>query len=229
MFYDAQELLATIDANKLGVLAGGGLAMIFNYIFFWESGRSAMRDKSPAFPLLVCAIWFAHDLSYVLNYNQWFGTYDHWYVKLFWLGLVPTTLFEAFYVWQVWRYGRAEFYPAASQQRWTQYVLGTVLAACLAWWALRQVLDDGLYAWSFAATGVMASSFCLARALRRGDTAGQSSLMWWSYCAMQTTWFTTEYVVFGGMFRNPLFVGMGVLCVACGVIMARMCKVSRQA
>lgn len=223
MFYDAQALLAVIDANKLAVLAGGGIAMIFNYIFFWEAGRSAMRDQSPAFPLIACTIWFAHDLSFVLNYAEWFGTYDHWYLKLFWAGLIPTTLFEAFYTWQFWRYGREEFHPAATQQQWTAYVLGALALACLSWWALKQVLDDPLYTWSFATTGALAAFFCLARAVRRGDTAGQSALMWWAFCAMTTTWFACEYIVFGGMFRHPLFVGIGVVSVVLGAVMARKC------
>lgn len=223
MFYNAQELLAQIDANRNAVLLGGTIAMIFNYIFFFESARSAMRDKSPAFPLIACTIWFAHDLSFVLKYDDWFNLYNHWYLKLFWAGLIPTTAFEVFYTWQAWRFGREEFFAGGTQERWTQYVLGTVLVGCLVWWAMKQVLDDPLYTWSFATTGALAATFCLARALRRGDTAGQSALMWWSFCAMQTSWFTCEYVVFGGMFRHPLFVGMGVLCVICGVIMARLC------
>lgn len=229
MFYDAQALLATIDANKWVVLAGGGIAMIFNYIFFWEAGRSAMRDQSPAFPLIACTIWFAHDLSFVLNYADWFGTYDHWYLKLFWVALVPTTMFEAYYTWQVWRYGREEFYPAAQQERWTQYVIGCIAAGCLGWWAIKQMLDDPLYTWSFATTGALAAFFCLARSVRRGDTAGQSALMWWSYCAMTTTWFACEYIVFGGMFRHPIFVGIGVASVACGAMMARRCKAQASA
>jgi hypothetical protein len=227
MFYNPQALLATIDANWLAVLAGGSIAMVFNYIFFWEAGRSAMRDSSPAFPLIACTIWFAHDLSFVLQYDAWFNLYDHWYLKLFWAALIPTTLFEGFYTWQAWRYGRAEFFPSATQGQWTAYVLGALALACLSWWAIKQLLDDPLYTWSFATTGALAAFFCLARAVRRGDGAGQSVLLWVSFCVMTAAWFTCEYVVFGGMFRHPLFVGIGVTSVICALLMIRICRQAR--
>lgn len=47
MFYDAQALLAIIDANKQAVLAGGGIAMIFNYIFFWKRAVARCATGAP--------------------------------------------------------------------------------------------------------------------------------------------------------------------------------------
>lgn len=224
MFYDPNELLATIDANWMAVLAGGGLAMIFNYIFFWAAARNAIRDRSPAFPLIVCTSWFAHDLSFVLNYNEWFNVYDHWYLKLFWVALIPTTLFEAYYTRQAWRFGREELYPSATQERWTSYVIGCVLVACIFWWGTKMLLDDPLYTWSFAAIGAFGPVYALARAVRRGDMAGQSALMWGAYALMTTIWFVCEYVVFGGAFRHPLFVAIGVASVICSLILVQMCR-----
>lgn len=224
MFYNPQELLATIDANWIAVLAGGGIAMVFNYIFFWAAASNALRDRSPAFPLIVCTSWFAHDLSFVLKFDDWFNLYDHWYLKLFWVALIPTTLFEAYYIRQTWRFGREELYPGATQERWTAYVLGCVVLACVFWWGTKMLLDDPLYAWSFAAIGAFGPAYALARAVRRGDTAGQSALMWGSYAVMTATWFTCEYVVFGGAFRHPVFIAIGVVSVICSLLLVQLCR-----
>jgi len=224
MFYDPQVLLNIIDAKWMFVIAGGGIAMILNYIFFYAAARNAIRDQSPAFPLIVCTTWFAHDLSFVLKFSEWFSVYDHWYLKLFWLALIPTTLFEVYYIRQTWRFGRSELHPNSSQDGWTAYVLGAVVLACVAWWGTKMVLDDPLYAWSFGAIGAFGPFYALARAVRRGDTAGQSVLMWGSYAAMTATWFTCTIVVFGGMFRHPVYIAVGAVSVICSLLLVQMCR-----
>ena len=54
------------------------------------------------------AFWFAHDTSYVVRFNEWFGTYDHWFLKLFRFALVVTYLTEIVYIGQTIRYGGRE-------------------------------------------------------------------------------------------------------------------------
>ena len=83
----------------------------------------------------------------------------------------------------------------------------------------EMVLDDPLYAWSFGAIGAFGPFYALARAVRRGNTAGQSVLMWGSYAAMTATWFTCpcgvrRHVPASRLYRGRR--GIGDLFVAAG-------------
>ncbi|MDT7640962.1 MAG: hypothetical protein QOC83_5250, partial [Pseudonocardiales bacterium] len=82
--YSAQDLLASIDQHKWPVLIVCAFAMIGNYIFFIEAFRVARRDKIVTIPIFCTMFWFAHDLSFVYRFDDWFNKIDHWYVKLFW-------------------------------------------------------------------------------------------------------------------------------------------------
>jgi hypothetical protein len=217
--YDPQLLLQAIDANRLPFLAFSSLALVFNYIFFVGAALAARRDRAFAIPLFLAAFWFAHDVSYIVKYDLWFHVYNHWYLKLFWGGLVATTALEAVFLVQLYNYGREELLPNASRQLWTLYVLGAVAVAMVAWLSLRAVMSDPLFAYSFGASGFLTPFLCLRTLLNRGDARGQSVLAWIGYVGMQTTWFATTYLFWGQGFRSAHYVILGATCVAGGLMM----------
>lgn len=220
--YDTTTLLAAVDSKRTLFMGLSSVSMIFNYIYFYMAVVTARRDKVATFPLVCSTIWFAHDLSYVLSYGQWFVTLDHWYVKSFWYGLIPTTLLEAVYIHDFWRYGRQEMSPRLSRRHFDLFVVGAIVLGLIGWNSLKQFLDDPLYAYTFGATGFIAVAFGLPRMLRRGDAAGQSPITWIAYCMMQICWFTTTMLVFGPAFHQPWYLLLSAGSLVGGAIMAML-------
>jgi hypothetical protein len=223
MTYLPAEILNAVDANKPVFLATGGLALAFNYAYFFSAFLAAKRDRVFTFPLVCSTIWFAHDLSFVLAHDTWFGVYHHWYLQGFWYGLVVKTLFELGFIYQTWIYGKEEILPRGSQQLFNGFILLTMAAGIVAWWSLKQFLDDPIYTYAFGATGLIAPLFVIARMARRGDAKGQSVLVWASYCGMQSCWYIATILLFGPAFRKPTYLAMCVLSVGAGLVAAILC------
>ena len=219
MTYDPLAIFAAIDANMAGYFALGGVALIFNYGYFIGAAVSARRDRTFTFPLACTTFWFAHDLSFVLAYDQWFHVYNHWYVKGFWAGLLPTMCFEAWYIYQTWCYGKDEMLPNASRRTFTAYILLAVAAGIAGWWSLKFFLDDPIYAYMFGFSGFFAPFFVIPLVLRRGHAKGQSVLTWACYVGMQTCWFAGAATFFGPAFRTPQYFAMAAACIAAGIVL----------
>ncbi|QIL73998.1 hypothetical protein G7048_26270 (plasmid) [Diaphorobacter sp. HDW4B] len=223
MTYDPNLIFQSLDQHVVVFIAIGSLAMVFNYLYFYFAAQAARRDKVPTFPLACTTIWFAHDLSFVLMFDQWFNVYDHWYVKLFWVALIPTTLIELGYIYQTYLYGKKEILPNGSQKAYLAFVALSVLAGLVGWYSLKQFLDDPIYAYTFGSTGFMAPVFVLAKMARRGDAKGQSEKVWAAYTAMQLTWFSCPILFFGPAFREPWYLIMAATSVAGGLILTGLC------
>lgn len=220
MTYDAHAILQSLDNNVIAFMAIGSVAMIFNYIYFAGAALAAKRDKVFTFPLICSTVWFAHDLNFVLSFHDWFNVYDHWYLKLFWLALVPTTLWELYYVYQTWKYGKKEYMPNASDRLYTLFILGALAMGMIGWWSLKQFLADPIYAYTFGSTGFLAPPLVLARVLQRGNAQGQSTLTWVAYVCMQIAWFSAVLIFFGDTFHQPPYLAMVAGSIVCGMVLA---------
>lgn len=64
--------------------------MIFQSVWLIECVRVARRERVYSMPLFCTFFWFAHDTGCVVRFNDWFNVYDHWFMKLFWVGLCPS-------------------------------------------------------------------------------------------------------------------------------------------
>jgi len=220
--YVATDLLSSVDSNPILFIALGALAMVFNYTFFAEAIRAARRDRVFAFPLMVSTLWFAHDLSFVLRGFDWFGTYHHWYVELFFVALIPTTLFELFFIRQVWTYGQAEIMPGASRRQFALFILGAEVAGLIIWFATKEVLGDPIYAFTFGGVAALAPIMAIRRIIQRGDSKGQSPLLWLSFSAMLICWYTAVWLFFGPAFKTAPQVLLALLAIGGGLVMARL-------
>jgi len=208
--YDAHLVLARISHHVGLVLALGGLALVCNYVFFWEAARCARRDRCVPFLLLAIGLWFAHDATYLLSAHKWFSTYHHWFPELFTFGLVVTFGFEITYVVQTFRYGRAELTPKLTEAQFRGYVVGALFLAVVFWGITKATLDDPLFLMTFMLTAVWALGSNIALAVRRGPLVGQSVLQWAAFTGMIGSYGLVSIVVFGGDFRKLPWV---LLCV----------------
>src|SRR5690606_37770515 len=114
--YDPVSTLQAIDRNVVAVIGLCVVALIFNYCYFGEAIRLGFRHRTYSMPAMVTLVFLPHDLSYLLHFDLWFNVYDHWFCKLWWVGLIFTASIEGVFFYQLLRYGREEILPQLSQR-----------------------------------------------------------------------------------------------------------------
>ena len=172
--YDPYVVLAAIDDHRVSVLAFFAVAAVFTFGYFIESFRLVRLHRVYTAPLAAVG-WFAmHDLGFVLQYDDWFTVYDHWWVKAWWFALVATSLIELAFVGIFIRYGWSELLPQVSHRAFAFLSIAMVLGIGAIWAVAKSVLGDDLYLVSFPITAFWALPFSTALALRRGSRLGQS-------------------------------------------------------
>ena len=217
--YNPQELLSLIDHNKWWILGGFGIVMIFQWIWLIECVRVARRDRAYSMPLFLTFFWFAHDTGCVARFNLWFNVYDHWFVKLFWLGLLTAVILELIFFSQVIKYGKDELVPGISTRN---FVLGLVvfqIGASVTWEYFKYVMADPLYQTSPTVTLISYPLLGAALMLRRRSTIGQNVTMWWTFTAMTMAWQATLWIWYGPAFRSWQMVAGGIVAIVGGLAM----------
>lgn len=182
--YDPHATLAAITDNAVPVVLIGGVSIVAMWVFFIEAARMSRRDRVAPMALWMTALWWPHDGNYLLRFNDWFDTYDHWFMQLFWFAIIVTFVSETIYVAQTIRYGRDELSPGQSQGWHTVRVLGAVTAGVISWSLLKGSLDDPLFLLSFMGTLLWGLPSSMALLTRRRSAVGQSLLEWQAYCVM---------------------------------------------
>ena len=174
--YNAQQALLSIDQH-IGVIAIGlVIALGLTFVYFYEAIRLGIKHRTFSSPL-GATLWFLpHDFSFLLYYDQWFNVYNHWWPKIWWMGLVSTVFIEMFLLYQVVRYGREELMPKASQRTFAWSVVGMTLGCGVIWAVVKGSIDDELFFTSFLLTIAWPIPFTTMQILRRGSRKGVSVL-----------------------------------------------------
>ena len=217
--YNPHELLSLIDQNKWWILGGLIAMMVFQWIWLIECVRVARRDRAYSMPLFLTFFWFAHDTGCVARFNDWFNVYDHWFMKLFWLGLLTAVILELIFFSQVIKYGKDELVPGIST---ASFVVGLVvfqIATSAAWEYLKYVMGDPLYQTSPTVTLISYPFFGAALMFRRRSTVGQNVTMWWTFTAMSVAWQATIWTCYGPSFRSWQMIAGGIVAIAGGLVM----------
>jgi len=217
--YNPHELLSLIDQNKWWILGGLIAMMVFQWIWLIECVRIARRDRAYSMPLFLTFFWFAHDSGCVARFNDWFNVYDHWFMKLFWLGLLTAVILELIFFSQVIKYGKDELVPGIST---ASFVVGLVvfqIATSAAWEYLKYVMGDPLYQTSPTVTLISYPFFGAALMFRRRSTVGQNVTMWWTFTAMTVAWQATIWTCYGPSFRSWQMIAAGIVAIAGGLVM----------
>jgi hypothetical protein len=211
--YDPISALAAIDSHAVAVLGCFAVTALATSTYLFESFRLTFRDA--AYSVALPAVgWFAvHDLGFVLQYGTWFHTYDHWWVKAWWVALIGTSIVEFALVAMVIKYGWRELAPWLSKRAFTLGVTLMVAGIAALWWLVKQALDDPLYLISFPITAFWAVPFSTAMILRRGSRRGQSILQ--NICvAVIVLGFQGALWQVDEFFRSGPFVAFTVVAVA---------------
>ena len=175
--YDPALALVAIDENPAPILGCLVVTAVFAFLYFFAAIRIAIRQQVYVVPFVASALFFWHDLTFVLMYEHWFHHYNHWWVKLWWFALCGTVPLEAFMIWQVIRYGHQELWPRLSPAAFRTAVIAATLGIGALWWVIKVALNDDLFFLTFAITAVFAVPFHTAIMSRRQSRAGQSIFM----------------------------------------------------
>jgi hypothetical protein len=184
------------------------------------------RSGVISIPLPCTYLWFAHDLGTVARFNIWFNDYGHWFLKLFWLGLLSALIIELIFLWQAAKVGRKEYLPKGTQAQWTALLIGGAVASVVLWEYLKVMFDDPIYQAAPAITLFMLPLATTALLLRRQSAIGQAPLVYGCFAAMVPLWWGVTAGAYGGAFRSWQYLSTGVLAfvmlVGVTVAVARM-------
>ncbi|MFJ9390497.1 hypothetical protein ACIRON_16855 [Nocardioides sp. NPDC101246] len=217
--YDVDAVFAAVDDRTVLFLALGALALACNWYYFFECQRLARRDRCAPMALWATTAFMGHDGSYLLNYDDWFNRYDHWFPQLFWVGLIVTFTFECIFFVQTVRYGREENAPGMSQPQWVAYCLGALVTGVVFWSVVRTYLDDPLYLMTFLVTFGMCAPATLGLMVRRGDRRGVGAGQLWAYLGIGVFYVGLTSIVLRGPFADTVFLLGGAVCMALAATM----------
>ena len=217
--YDANKLLALIDAHPFALIAGLGIAMLFQTVWLVAAVRVAQRDQAYSLPLACTFVWFAHDLGFVVRFSHWSDAYGHWFLYLFWVGMLSATLLEVVFFAQIMRYGRLEIAPHLSTWQFRATIVAAAAGVVVAWEYLKSIVDDPLCLGSSALTLLSFALFGPALYVKRAGPRGQNLVMWLSFTAMTFTWWLTTATFLTPAFRSPQYIAVGAFSFLVGVVM----------
>ena len=217
--YDPHTVLAVVSAHAPLVVGLGALALLCNWYYFFECARLARRDRVAPMALWATTVFIGHDGSYLLKYDEWFNHYDHWFPRLFWVGLIVTFSFELTFFVQTVRFGRSELAPRMTQSQWTAYCFGALVTGVVFWAVVKSYLDDPLYLMTFLVTFGMCGPATLSLMVWRGTRVGVGIRQMWAYLGIGVGYVLLTTGVLRGPFTAPLWIAGCLVCAALAVLL----------
>ena len=212
--YASRSLLHQIDAHTAPILIGFGLAMVCQTVGMVSAVRVSARERVISIPLFCTFFWFAHDVGTVVRFHDWFSRYDHWFMKLYWVGLLSAMLLELVFFAQAIRYGREELMPGVPPKVFAGLVVLGAIGTNIAWEYLKAVMQDPLYQASPALTLLALPLAGAALMIRRRSVVGQTVVIWGSFTVLSVLWWATTVAFYTSFFRSWEYIAAGVFTVA---------------
>jgi len=209
--YDPRAILTAIDDHTLPILVGFGLAMVLQNVAMVTAVVMTRREGWISIPLPCTFLWLAHDLGVVVRFDTWFNDYDHWFLKLFWLGLAIAFLLELVFIAQAMKVGRKEYLPQGTQAQWNALLLSGAAMFVLAWEYQKTIWDDPLYQAVAATTLYVIPLAVVPLVLRRRSAIAQTPLIYGCFAAMVVLWWAVTIGGYGEPFRTWQYVASGVV------------------
>jgi hypothetical protein len=172
--YDVGDVLTRIDTHLPWVMTLTAFAWATGFVQIVEAVRLGRRDRIPAVPAVTTAFLFAHDFTFALRYSTWFDVVDHWYFKVFWVGMLGAVCVEVVLIVQFIRYGHRYIAPGMTRTTFASaYLVMQVATFVILWW-VQSVLDDPLTLVTLAATSIVTVVPLVPWIISRGNASGQS-------------------------------------------------------
>ncbi len=210
--YDVSRVFANIDANVPRLLVLGAFSLICNFTYFGIAVYQGFKHKIFTMPLVCTLVFIPHDLHYLLMFDKWFFVYDHWFMQLFFAGLVVTNILEIIFFYQTLKYGREEILPQVSQPAYVAIIFAALAGVTIIWVGVKSVLADELWFFSFGWTVWFCLPLVIPMMARRGSSLGQTEIAWYAYIGMTICWWLAVWPL-DPFFRSPAWIGLGVVTV----------------
>lgn len=200
--YDATTALRAIDINSVPISLCLVITAVTAFYYFVTALRMTFRQKVYVVPFCGSALFFWHDLTFVLRHRLWFDVYPHWWVEMWWYILCVAVVLEMVLLWTVFRYGREELWPDASRKMFGAMTLAGALGIGALWWLIKSIIDDPLFFFSFAITAVFSVPLHTAIMSRRQSRVGQSIGMQLATIVMLWS-LSAAFMLIAPAFRSP--------------------------
>jgi hypothetical protein len=175
--YDPHQVVQAMYANNTLIQVCFLGNVIFAFLYFGIGVYLTIKKQIYVLPFIGAALFFWHDLNYVLDYQLWFEQYTHWWFQFTWFALIGTVGFEVFLIGQFIKYGHKELFPEMSKLQFSAMTVGATLGIGALWFLIKAGLKDELYLITFAITAIWSVPFHTGIMLRRRSCAGQSIAM----------------------------------------------------
>jgi hypothetical protein len=201
--YNPATVEQLTQTNMVWILGASTLSFIGAYIQYFGAITMGFKDRTHSIPLLGNLWFFAHDTTYVVNFNHWFHA-GFWLLKAFWGALAVFALCESVVTYQILRFSRAELFPGQSTRQAVLSYIGLQLFTYgLFWWFLSMV-QDPYYLLCFSTTVVIAPLLNIPMMRQRGSRRGFSLLMLSGFIPLSVG-FWLWMVLIDPYFRQPFF------------------------
>jgi hypothetical protein len=178
--YQVASTIANINEHATSILIFGSLANLLAYVQMAYGAFVGFRDRSHAIPLITNMMFFAHDSYYVLQYDYWFHTVDHWFFKANVFSMAIFCCLELVIAWQIINHSRDELGLGKTRlHALCSYVAIQIGVYVMFLW-FRSMIGDPLYLECFAVSIVFSNLFNIPMLLRRGSRKGQSLVIAWA-------------------------------------------------
>jgi hypothetical protein len=207
--YEPRLILDAIDDDTVLILLLFGAAMVLQNVAMVTAVMMTRREGWISIPLPCTFLWFAHDLGVVVRFDTWFNVYDHWFLKLFWAGLVTALILELVFLAQASRVGRKEYLPGGTQLQWNLLLIAGAAMVVLCWEYQKTIWDDPLYQALAATTLYLIPMATVPLVLRRRSAIAQSPVIYGSFAAMVVLWWVTTAGFYGDGFQTWQYLASG--------------------
>lgn len=219
--YDPQYILNAIDNDTVPILLGFSAAMILQNLAMATAVVMTHREGWISIPLPCTFLWFAHDLGVVVRFNTWYNDYDHWFLKIYWVGILTALLIEVVFLWQAYKVGRKEYLPNGTPAQWGALLAAGAAIVLLCWEYQKTIWDDPLYQ-ALASTALYLIPLAVVPlVLRRRSAISQSPVIYGCFAAMVILWWAVTAGAYGDAFRTWQYLASGVVAFVTLTALAR--------
>lgn len=202
--YDPAAVVANTANHRVLVLSACAVSFLGAYLQYFGAIRMGFKDRTHSIPLVGNLWFFAHDTTYVANFQHWFYQVDFWMVGAFWFALAVFALCESVVTYQILRYSRRELFPGMTLAQALAAYGALQLFTYGLFWSFLATVRDPYYLLSFATTVVLAPMFNIAMLRSRASRRGFSTSMMLGFVLLTSGFWIWMFAI-DGFFRQPLF------------------------
>ena len=100
--------IANVENHLPLLLVMTSIGWFFGFLQVIEAVRLGVRDRMPGQPIGMTIFLLAHDSTYLMHYDYWLHSVNHWYFNMLWFGMAPSVLIELFLLSHVLRHARPQ-------------------------------------------------------------------------------------------------------------------------